>query len=99
MQHPNEPHPLDLPSAKYLDERMKTLKPALIFVEVFAAMNATSMKADQPYMQQALEHLRAARASLQAASHDKGGHRVAALENVNRAIEQVEKGISFDRQH
>jgi len=92
-------HPDDLPSANCLDERMKTLKTALILVAVFAAVNATSMKADQPRMQQALEYLRAARAELQAATHDKGGERMAALENVNRAIEHVEKGISFDRQH
>jgi len=78
---------------------MKTLKTALMLVAVFAAMNVTSMKADQPRMQKALEYLRAARAELQAATHDKGGERMAALENVNRAIEHVEKGISFDRQH
>jgi hypothetical protein len=95
VEHPNEP-----PSANCLDKRMKTLKTALTVVAVFAAMNATSMKAErQPHMQQALEHLRAARAELMAASHDKGGHRMAALDKVNRAIEEVDKGMAFDRQH
>jgi hypothetical protein len=78
---------------------MKTLKTALTVVALFAAMNATSIKADQPKMQRALEHLREARAELQGASPDKGGHRVAALEKIDRAIKEVEKGIVYDRQH
>ena len=55
-------------------------------------MNATSMKADQPHMQRALDLLRQARAEIQAASATKGGHRVTAVEHINRAIEQLEKG-------
>ena len=78
---------------------MKTLKTALVMVAVFAAMNATSMKADQPRMQRALELLRQARAEIQAASRTKGGHRTTAVEHINRAIEEVEKGISYDRNH
>jgi hypothetical protein len=78
---------------------MRTLKTALTVVALFAAMNATSIKADQPRMQRALEHLRAARAELQAASPTKGGHRVAALDKIDRAIKEVEKGITFDRSH
>lgn len=78
---------------------MKTLKTALVMVAVFAAMNATSMKADQPHMQRALELLRQARAEIQAASATKGGHRTTAVEHINRAIDQVEKGILYDRQH
>jgi hypothetical protein len=78
---------------------MKTLKTALTIAAVFAAMNATSMKADQPHMQRALELLRQARAEINAASNTKGGHRTTALEHISRAIDQVEKGISYDRQH
>jgi hypothetical protein len=78
---------------------MKTLKTALVMVAVFASMNATSMKADQPHMQRALELLRQARAEIQAASATKGGHRTTAVEHINRAIDQVEKGILYDRQH
>ena len=62
-------------------------------------MTATSMKADQPRMERALELLRQARAEIQAASRDKGGARVTAVEHINRAIEEVEKGIAYDRQH
>ncbi|HEU4834315.1 MAG TPA: hypothetical protein VFS90_07870 [Pyrinomonadaceae bacterium] len=78
---------------------MKTLKTALTLVAVFAAMNATSMKADQPHMERAIELLRQARAEIQAASPTKGGHRTTALEHITRAIDQLEKGILYDRQH
>ena len=78
---------------------MRTLKTALTLVAAFAAMNATLMKADQPRMQRALELLRQARAEIQAASPTKGGHRITAVEHINQAIEQVEKGIEYDRSH
>lgn len=78
---------------------MKILKTALTLVAVFAAMNATSMKADQPHMERAIELLRQARAEIQAASPTKGGHRTTALEHITRAIDQLEKGILYDRQH
>ena len=55
--------------------------------------------ADQPHMQAALEHLRAAKVQLDVADADKGGHRVKALRLVNDAIAQVERGIEFDRRH
>jgi len=50
-------------------------------------------------MQQAREDLIAARASLQRAEHNKGGHRAKALGYVNEAINQVDAGIQFDRRH
>lgn len=53
--------------------------------------------ADQPRMQAALEALKTARRELQAATEDKGGHRAKAISLVNQAINQVEKGIQFDR--
>ena len=55
--------------------------------------------ADQPRMQAALQALKTARQELQAATADKGGHRVKALKLVNDAIIQVEKGIEFDRKN
>ena len=78
---------------------MNKFKTALSVVAVFAAMNATSLMADQPRMQKAIELLRAARAELQAASPDKGGHRLAALENITEAIKHIEKGMLYDRSH
>jgi len=53
----------------------------------------------QPHMHAALEHLRAAKQSLERADPDKGGHRVKAIELVDGAIRQVEAGISFANHH
>lgn len=53
--------------------------------------------ADQPRMQAALDALKIARRELEAATEDKGGHRKRAINLVNQAINQVERGIQFDR--
>ncbi len=63
------------------------------------ALTARPARADQPKMQSALHSLRDARRDLEKADDDKGGHRRRALELVREAIEQVEKGIAFDRKH
>ena len=55
--------------------------------------------ADQPFMRAARVDLQQARAQLQAAANNKGGHRVKAIEHVNRAIEYVNAGIAYDRRH
>lgn len=55
------------------------------------AMLATSP--DQPHMQMALDLLRAAKSNLEAATSDKGGHRVRAIGFVISAIDEVKKGI------
>ncbi len=49
----------------------------------------------QPHMRAALEHLREAKIQLEKASPNKGGHREKAIELVNKAIEQVEKGMQY----
>jgi hypothetical protein len=59
------------------------------------ALSTTSAE-PQPRMRQALQELRAAATSLEAASHDKGGHRAKALELTRAAIHQVEAGIRYD---
>lgn len=68
-------------------------------VAVFAGtvLSATLVRADQPNMQNALSQLRAARASLEAASHNKGGHRVNAINLINQAIVEVQLGIDVAR--
>jgi len=53
----------------------------------------------QPRMREALGSLKSAAASLEAADHDKGGHRAKALELTRGAIAQVEEGIRFDNRH
>ncbi|HEX4965219.1 MAG TPA: hypothetical protein VF173_30700 [Thermoanaerobaculia bacterium] len=57
------------------------------------------VSADQPHMQAALDHLRAAKEELNKADEDKGGHRAKAVRLVTDAIVQVEKGIEFARNH
>lgn len=56
-------------------------------------------KPDQPYMQDALKELESARKELQQAARNKGGHRMTAMNLINRAISEVNKGINFDRRH
>lgn len=53
----------------------------------------------QPMMRKALKNLEEAKANLQNANDDKGGHRVKAKQLVDEAIEQVQKGIAFDNKH
>ncbi|HEV7744939.1 MAG TPA: hypothetical protein VGO56_08075 [Pyrinomonadaceae bacterium] len=60
---------------------------------------ATIAYADQPYMRAARTDLQQARAQLQAATANKGGHRVKAIDHVNAAIALVNQGIAFDRRH
>jgi hypothetical protein len=54
---------------------------------------------NQPQMNQALQNLRQAEDSLQTASHDKGGHRLRAIELIRQAEQEVQMGIDFDNQH
>ena len=50
-------------------------------------------------MRAARTNLQQARAQLQAALSNKGGHRVKAIEHVNNAIVFVNQGIAFDRRN
>jgi hypothetical protein len=76
---------------------MKIFKTTIIGLIAISAFNMTTAWADQPHMRRALEHLRAARAELQSAEHDKGGWRVRAIENTNRAIAETERGMAAGR--
>jgi hypothetical protein len=53
----------------------------------------------QPHMDRALEMLGEARVALEEASHDKGGHRVRAIEEIRLAEDEVRAGIEFDQEH
>ena len=67
----------------------------VLLVGVFASIAL----ADQPYMRAARTDLQQARARLQAALANKGGHRVKAIEHANRAIAYINRGIAFDRRN
>jgi len=77
--------------------RRSLLKAALLTVVLALGFAAGHLSAAQPHMQSALQHLRAARADLNQATADKGGHRAKAIDAVNEAIEEVERGIRYDR--
>jgi hypothetical protein len=67
-------------------------------VTVLAVAKAAAAE-PQPRMRSALRSLRLAERELAKADDDKGGHRVAALELVRRAIAETEAGIAFDNRH
>ena len=76
---------------------MKKFNTVIVILLSMSALGMSSAFARQPHMERALENLRAARAELQIAEHNKGGWRVRALENVNRAIADSERGMAFGR--
>jgi hypothetical protein len=71
----------------------------LVVVAIASGFVAGRASADQPRMQAALEHLRLAKGELEHADRDKGGHRERALRLTNQAIDEVEKGVRYDRHH
>ena len=79
--------------------RTRVAAALVLCVVLVAGFFVGRASADQPHMQAALEHLRAARAELDKAEADKGGHRMKAIALVNDAIAQVEKGVGYDRRH
>jgi hypothetical protein len=76
---------------------MTTFKTVVVGLIAISAFNMTTARADQPHMRRALEHLRAARAELQSAEHNKGGWRLRAIENTDRAIHETENGMAVGR--
>jgi hypothetical protein len=68
----------------------KSLLPAAVLVGVGVGFALAA----QPRMEAALRALQNARGELQAALPDKGGHRVAAIDLVDRAIGEVRAGMA-----
>jgi hypothetical protein len=75
---------------------MKTLTTTIVGLIAVSAFTMTA-RADQPHMRRALENLRAAKAELEMAEHNKGGWRLRAIENTNRAIGETERGMAVGR--
>ncbi len=53
----------------------------------------------QPHMSDALQALQTAKKQLELGSYDHGGHRLKALDLVNKAIAEVEAGIQYANEH
>ena len=80
--------------------KLSTIAFATLFAASLATRETRSVDAaPQPQMKSALGQLKKAKASLQRATADKGGHRVKAIELVTSAIAEVEAGIAFDNKH
>jgi len=56
--------------------------------------HATDVAVAQPHMEAALAALQHAQSELQSAEHNKGGWRELALQGVEKAITQTQKGIA-----
>lgn len=73
---------------------MKKLASLVAAFVLGSALTAAAVRAaPQPHLKSALQQLQSAREELQEAKHDKGGHRVKAVELVNGAIAEVKKGL------
>ena len=77
---------------------MKMIRTSLVLVVAMVAMTLQSAQAiDQPHMRDALAQLRAARAALAKAEHNKGGHRAKVAALVEQAIAELEAGMASVR--
>ena len=76
----------------------KFLRQILIVALAAVALIQTA-RADQGHMERALNALYQARYELSQASHDKGGHRVNAIQIINQAIQQIKRGIAIGASH
>jgi hypothetical protein len=64
--------------------------PAVPVVAAAAAAPAAAMPERHPHIDEALESMRAAKRHLETAEHDFHGHRVKAIEHLDRAIHEAE---------
>jgi hypothetical protein len=79
--------------------RRNALRTLLLISLLAIAFLAGQLSAAQPHMQSALSNLRAAKRNLDKAGTDKGGHRTRAMKLVSDAIDEVERGIAYDRRN
>lgn len=79
---------------------MKKIKSVLVLAISFAfTVNLLAMSVDQPFMESAKVNLNQAKNNLNKATQDKGGHRNKAKSLVNQALDEVNKGIKYDRRN
>ncbi len=65
---------------------------------VFAESNITPTPMEHhPAIRRAIDALEEAKTALQHADHDFGGHRVAAIEECDKALVQLRKALEFDK--
>jgi hypothetical protein len=80
--------------------KLTSLVLATLLALVFAVHADRAARAEpQNHMRSALSFLGSARAELEKATADKGGHRAKAMDLTAAAITEVQDGIKFDNQH
>ena len=75
----------------------KANPPATPAASALPATLAATPAERHPEIREALESLRRAKAHMEHAAHDFGGHRVEAIEATNQAIKQLELCLKFDK--
>ncbi len=75
----------------------KTNVPATPAANALPATPAATPAEPYPQIRQAIAALRRAKEHMERAAHDFGGHRVEAIEATNKAIEQLELCLKFDK--
>ena len=76
----------------------KTNTPATPAASALPATPAAATPAEpHPQIREALAALRRAKEHMEHAAHDFGGHRVEAIEATNKAIEQLEICLKYDK--
>ena len=73
-----------------------SVAPTPVVAAVPAAPAAVAMPEKHPHIDEALEHMRAAKHELEIAAHDFKGHRVKSLEHLNQAIGEAEICLKVD---
>jgi hypothetical protein len=70
---------------------------ALAGVALAGLLSEADARERHPAIRRAINALEAAKSDLDRADHDFGGHRAAAIEAINRALEQLGLALQFDR--
>jgi hypothetical protein len=73
---------------------------AVLFVTIGLVYAQTHrMAIHEPHMSAAYGHLDQARAELERATPNKGGHRERAMQAIDQAMQQIEEGEQYYQQH
>jgi hypothetical protein len=75
-------------------KRLASLRWLLLGVVMASSLGIGYALGDQPHMTAAIAKLEDAKAELQQAEHNKGGHREAAIKLIDQAIQEVKAGIA-----
>ena len=73
----------------------------LIGLNLYSVVHAQDrqMAIHEPHMSAAYGHLQQAKAELERATANKGGHREKAMQMVDQAMRQIEEGEQYQQQH